>query len=255
MTRRRHNTALITGAGKRVGRVLALDLAQRGFAVAVHVNASRADGAAVAREIEAGGGKACTVQADLADIHALEPMWRSAVGALGPIDVLINNASVFEDDRAPYVAPALWDRQMAVNLRAPVFLTQMLARGLEDGVRGDVINIIDQRVLRLNPMFVSYTLSKSALWTATKTLAQGLAPAIRVNAIGPGPTLANTRQAAADFAAQRAATLLGEGSKPEEIAKALAYLLDSEAVTGQMIAVDGGQHLVWRTPDVDGISK
>ncbi len=255
MNRRRHNTALVTGAGKRVGRALALDLARRGFAVAVHVNASRDDGAQVVDAIVAQGGRATLVAGDLADIHALEPMWQAAVAALGPIDVLVNNASLFEDDRAPFVAPALWDRHMAVNLRAPVFLAQFLARGVAEGERADVINIIDQRVWKLNPQFISYTLSKSALWTATRTLAQGLAPAIRVNAIAPGPTLSNSRQTPDDFNAQVEATLLREASRPEEIAKALGYLLESDAVTGQMIAVDGGQHLIWRTPDVDGICE
>ena len=254
--------ALVTGAGARLGRAMAVELARRGHAVAVHYNGS-ADGAAeTARLVRAEGAEAAALQADLLDDGATRTLLRRAAEALGgPITVLVNNASIFEYDTLATATPEGWERHMASNLRAPFWLMQaMAAQGLEPAVEdgepvatGLVVNMIDQRVRKLTPEFMTYTLAKSALWTLTRTGAQALAPAIRVNAIGPGPTIRGHRQSEAHFAAQRAATVLGRGADAGGIAGALGYLLSARAVTGQLICVDGGQHLAWQTPDVLGV--
>lgn len=243
--------ALVTGAGKRIGREIVRALAQRGAAVAVHYRGSAGDAASLVAEITAQGGRAVAVSADLiseADTATLIPGAAEALG--GPIDVLVNNASTFAPDSATVHDRAGWDSHMQVNLRAPILLSQALALGLPPDAEGAILNLIDQRVWKLNPTFFTYTLSKSALWTATRTLAQALAPRIRVNAIGPGPTLANVHQQGDAFSTEAAATLLGRGSPPVDIAHAALFLLEARSVTGQMIAVDAGQHLVWQTPDV-----
>jgi NAD(P)-dependent dehydrogenase (short-subunit alcohol dehydrogenase family) len=255
-------TALVTGAGKRLGRAMALYLAKRGHDVAVHYASSAAEAEAVADEIRAMGRKAVTLQADLlveAETAALIP---AAVAALGPLTVLVNNASIFEYDRIETSSRESWDRHMESNLRAPYVLTQGFARQCPPAVadengeplaQGLVINMIDQRILKLTPEFSSYTIAKMGLWALTRTAAQGLAPNIRVNAIGPGPTLQGARQSADHFARQRAATVLGRGANPSDITAALGFFLDSPAVTGQFLAIDGGQHLAWQTPDVLGL--
>lgn len=243
--------ALITGAGQRLGQAMATALGERGYAVAVHYRSSDKGARATADAVEAAGGRAALVQADLgkeADVTGLVAKAGEALG--GPLGVLVNNASAFEDDEVLTHARSSWDLHMEVNLRAPIVLSQAFANALPDSAHGVVINMLDQRVWKLNPNFFTYTLSKSALWTATKTLAQALGPRIRVNGIGPGPTLQNARQAPEDFQKQVDATLTGRGSNPDEIARALLFLIDADAVTGQMIAVDGGQHLIWQTPDV-----
>jgi NAD(P)-dependent dehydrogenase (short-subunit alcohol dehydrogenase family) len=255
--------ALVTGAGKRIGRALALDLARRGHDVAVHYAGSSEAAEETAAEIRAMGRKAVTLRADLTredEMQALLPAAAKALG--GPVRVLVNNASIFERDEIGDVTRESWDRHMESNLRAPFVLVQaMAAQGLraepdaagEPVAAGLVINLIDQRVRKLTPDFTSYTLSKAALWTLTQTAAQALAPDIRVNAIGPGPTLQGPRQSPEDFAAQRAATVLGRGVSPEDIAAALGYFLEANGVTGQLLCVDGGQHLGWQTPDVLGV--
>ncbi|MEL7028907.1 MAG: SDR family oxidoreductase [Pseudomonadota bacterium] len=250
------NTALVTGAGVRVGRALALALASRGRRVAVHFNRSAEPAEAVVEDIRKAGGEAAAVHADLAAEAGIAQLIDRAADALGdPIGCLVNNASVFEDDGVETMTQASWDLHMAVNLRAPIKLIQDFA-GQEGGaLSGVAVNIVDQRVLKPTPQFLSYTASKAALYAMTRTLAQALAPRIRVNAIGPGPTLRNKRQSEEDWRKQNAATILGTGSEPEDIAGALLYLLDAKAVTGQMIAVDGGQHLVWQTPDVYGLTE
>ncbi|MEM6627193.1 MAG: SDR family oxidoreductase [Pseudomonadota bacterium] len=251
MTLRR---ALITGAGQRLGQVMAGALGARGYAVAVHYRGSNAGAEATAETVHAAGGSAQLVQADLQSETETAGLVAAAANALGgPLGLLVNSASAFLPDEAIDHRREGWDLHMDVNLRAPIHLAQQFAKQLPADQKGVVVNMIDQRVWKLNPTFFTYTLSKSALWAATQTLAQGLAPNIRVNAIGPGPTLRNARQSDEDFQKQVDATLTGEGSNPDEIARALLYLLDATAVTGQMIAVDGGQHLIWQTPDVVGL--
>jgi NAD(P)-dependent dehydrogenase (short-subunit alcohol dehydrogenase family) len=239
--------ALVTGAGRRIGAALAIAAGEAGFDVIVHVHHSEDAAAEVVDRLEALGRRAMAAPADLADPAACARLIEIAPA---PLTLLVNCASVFEDDDVRRLDPARFETAMAVNLRAPLLLASAMARRLPPGVAGHVVNILDQRVWRLTPRYFSYTLSKAALWTATQTLAQALAPAIRVNAIGPGPTLASVHQSARAFAAQAAAAPLGRGPTPEEIAAALTYLIDAASVTGQMIAVDGGQHLAWRTPDV-----
>jgi NAD(P)-dependent dehydrogenase (short-subunit alcohol dehydrogenase family) len=243
--------ALVTGGSRRIGRTLALRLAERGFSVAIHHRASPDEAEAVAAEIVALGGRAVTVDGELSepkDVAALVPR---AVQALGtPLTLLVNNASLFLDDRVGHLADAQWDLQLDVNLKAPVFLAQAFAAQAPEGADAQVINLIDQRVLKQNPQFFSYSISKAGLFHATRMLAQALAPRIRVNAVGPGPTLPSIHQSAEVFAAEAASTLLGKRATPEDIAQAVLYLVDAKAVTGQMIAVDAGQHLLWRTPDI-----
>ena len=240
---------LVTGAGKRLGRAIALDLAKAGYKVAVHYNSSALDAEEVVRQI--GSPRAAALKANLAVESETESLVPRAEAALGPLTALVNNASLFEEDSARSMTKASWDAHMAINLRAPVLLSQIFAQRLPDGGEGAIVNIVDQRVLKLTPKFFSYTISKAALWAATQTLAQALAPRIRVNAIGPGPTLKGARQSEADFARQNAATILERGSPPQDICDAVRYLLSARSVTGQLIAVDGGQHLAWKTSDTD----
>jgi NAD(P)-dependent dehydrogenase (short-subunit alcohol dehydrogenase family) len=255
--------ALVTGAGRRLGRAMALHLAQRGFDVAVHYATSRSDAETLVEEIRALGRTATALQADLLDEEAMQELFPEALKALGgPITCLINNASIFDYDTIHTATRDSWDRHMNSNLRAPFVLTQaMAAQGLptqpdaanEPLATGLIINMIDQRVRNLTPEFVTYTLAKLGLWTLTQTTAQALAPNIRVNAIGPGPTLLGARQSIEHFTAQRAATISGRGANISDITAALSYFLDAPAVTGQLLCVDGGQHLGWQTPDVIGV--
>lgn len=247
--------ALVTGGARRVGAAIVRDLAAHGFAVAIHCNASRAEADRLADEIAAAGCKAAVVQADLADPDSMERIVPEAQAALGPVRLLVNSASVFEADSAAEFGWEVWDRHFAVHLKAPAMLTRQMAAALPDGAEGLVVNIIDQRVWRLTPGFFSYTLSKSALWTATRTMAQAFAPRVRVNAIGPGPTLKSERQAAADFQRQIDGVILKRGPDLAEFGATIRYLWQARSVTGQMIALDGGQHLAWETPDVLGIAE
>lgn len=255
-------TALVTGAGKRLGRAMALYLAGRGHDVAVHYSSSADEAEAVAAEIRALGRRAQTFRADLLVETETEALIPAVTAALGPLTVLVNNASIFEYDRIDTATRESWDRHLESNLRAPYVLTQGFARQCppaltdeagEPLAQGLVINMIDQRILKLTPEFSTYTIAKMGLWALTRTAAQGLAPHIRVNAIGPGPTLQGARQSAQHFANQRAATVLGRGANPADICAALGFFLDSPAVTGQFLAIDGGQHLAWQTPDVLGV--
>ncbi len=244
--------ALITGAARRIGAVIAERLAAAGFDLALHVSdRSRPDAEALAARLRAGDRRVAVVCADLAALEESRDPLRDAAQALGPVTLLVNNASVFQEDSAAAFDRKTWDRHFAVNLRAPAQLGAAFAAALPADRRGSIVNILDQRVWRLTPQFFSYTLSKAALWTATQTMAQAFAPRIRVNAVGPGPTLANHMQDREAFAREAAAVPLERGSDPEEIADAVLYLARAQAVTGQMIAVDGGQHLAWRTRDVD----
>ena len=238
-------SVLVTGGAQRIGRAIALALAADGWAVAVHHHRSRDAADAVVAEIAARGGRALALVADLAredDTAALVPQ---AIAALGPLGCLVNNASVFERDEALEVTRASWDRHVEVNLRAPFVLMQEFARRLPPQSRGAIVNILDERVWNLTPHFISYTLSKAGLWTLTQTMALALAPRIRVNGIGPGPTLPSPRQTEEQFRRQCGLMPLQRGTTPAEIAAAVGFILASPAMTGQMIALDGGQHLGW----------
>ena len=248
-------SVLVTGAAKRIGRTMAIDLAEDGWDVAVHCNTSIAEAEEVANNIRNIGRRAVVVCGDLSDAEVPEKLIIEASRALGGLTCLINNASLFEPDEVGTITQASWAEHLDTNLRAPVFLSQAFARQLPPATEGNIISIIDQRVWKLNPRFFSYTTSKSGLWTATRTLAQALAPRIRVNAIGPGPALPSIRMDQAEFDKQAALTLLGRGTSPGEISAAVKFILSQPALTGQMIALDGGQHLVWQTPDVVEVNE
>ena len=255
--------AVVTGGAHRLGRAMALYLAGRGYDVVVHYAGSADAAAQTVADIRALGCKAQPLQADLLDPAQTDALIPRAVAALdGPLTLLINNASIFEYDSIANASATSWDRHIGSNLRAPFFLSQAFAAQApkatpdaqgEPLARAMIVNMLDQRVLKPTPEFITYSLAKHALWALTRTMAQALAPDIRVNGIGPGPTMQGVRQSPGHFAAQRAATILGRGASPAEICTTLGYLLDSPGVTGQMIAVDGGQHLAWGTPDVLGV--
>ncbi|MDX1779904.1 MAG: SDR family oxidoreductase [Thalassovita sp.] len=257
--------ALVTGAGRRLGRSMALYLANRGFDVAVHYGSSVHDAQSLIDDIRSTGRRAVGFQADLLCEEATQALFPKVVDAFdGPVTCLVNNASVFEHDRLETATRESWDRHFESNLRAPFVLTQAMAAQVPDPVldemgepiaQGVVVNMIDQRVRKLTPEFMSYTLAKMGLWAFTQTAAQGLAPRVRVNAIGPGPTLQGARQSDNHFKGQRAATVLERGSNPSDVTAALGFFLDSPAVTGQLICTDGGQHLGWQTPDVMGVEE
>lgn len=245
-------TALVTGAGRRIGAAMARALADDGYAVAIHARRSTGEATALADAIVSRGGRAVVVTGDLASPEDVDALLPAAAAALGPIGVLVNNASVFEDDRAPDVTRGALEHHYRVNVATPVLLAQALARGLPGDAEGVVVNMIDQRVWKLTPQFVSYTLSKAALFTATQTLAQALAPRVRVMGLAPGPTLPNEMEGTAGFEQEVAGTLLGRGPALAEFGAALRFILATPSLTGQMIVLDGGQHLGWRTPDVIG---
>jgi NAD(P)-dependent dehydrogenase (short-subunit alcohol dehydrogenase family) len=240
--------ALITGGARRIGRAIALALAGAGYAVALHAHRSRTDAEALASEIAGQGGRAVVVLGDLADAQAVRGLVPAAA-AFAPLTLLVNSAAEFEPDDIETLEPVRFERTMAVNLAAPLFLAQAFAAQAPRGA--SIVNVLDQRVVKPTPRFLSYTLSKSALYTATTTLAQALAPRIRVNAVAPGPTLPSPRQSEAEFAAQAATLPLARGPSPEDIAAAVVYLAGADGVTGVTIPVDGGQHIAWRTPDSD----
>lgn len=237
--------ALVTGGAKRLGRAIALALAEAGFDVAVHFHTSAAEASEVVRTIAGRGRRAVALTADLAREEEVVRLAEAARDAIGPIGVLVNNASVFERDEWDDVTRESWDRHLEPNLRAPFVLTQAIARSLPADREGVVINLLDQRVWSLTPHFVSYTLSKAGLWALTRSLALALAPRIRVNGIGPGPALPSPRQTAEQFARQAASVPLGRPTSPEEVARAVLAILALPSMTGQMIALDGGQHLQW----------
>ncbi len=241
---------LITGAAKRIGRQLAVDLAGAGYDIAIHFNESASEAEDVAAEIRALGRRAALVQGDLALAGSPEQVIKSSVLQIGTLSGLINNASIYEFDQVGAISAESWQTHMDINLRAPVLLAQAFAAQLPKGTQGNIINLIDGRVWKLNPQYFSYTISKSALWTATRTLAQALAPDIRVNAIGPGPVLPPKGMSVMQHARDEANTLLGHGVSPSEISAAVRFVLSQSALTGQMIALDSGQHLLWKTTDI-----
>lgn len=241
-------TALVTGAAHRIGRAIALDLAAHGFDIAVHYNRSGDAASKLVEQIQGMGRKAVALGADLARENETATLIDRAMGALGPIGLLVNNASRFEFDMWDDATRESWDVHMETNLRAPFLLSQHMASALPEEAEGVIINLLDQRVWNLTPYFVTYTLSKAGLWTLTQTLALALAPRIRVNAIGPGPTLKSERQDDDHFRMQWDATPLQHGATPEEIAAGIRFVLSAPSMTGQMIALDGGEHLGWAQP-------
>lgn len=240
--------ALVTGAGKRLGRAIAVDLARGGYGVAIHANRAIDEAEALASQLRAEGCRAAAVAADLHDIAETQGLVARSAEALGPIDLLVNNASAFVPDEAGRFDPQSYATHFDLHVRAPMILGAALAEQMPAARQGLIVNIIDQRVLALTPRFFSYTLSKSTLWTMTQTMAQAFAPGIRVNAIGPGPTMKSDRQDDADFQAQIDSLPLGQGPTLDEFARTIRFLFDTPSITGQMIALDGGQHLIWRLP-------
>jgi NAD(P)-dependent dehydrogenase (short-subunit alcohol dehydrogenase family) len=244
--------ALVTGGARRIGRAISLALHEAGYAVAVQANRSAEGADELCAEIARDGGRAAAVRADLAEQASVAGLVSAAAKAVGPLTLLVNNAAMFEPDAIGSLDAACFDRQLAVNLRAPLFLSEAFAaqaQNLSEESGAAIVNILDQRVFKLTPQFVSYTLAKSALHAATRLLAQALAPKVRVNAVAPGPTMQSARQDAEDFARQVAAVPLGHGPTAEEIASAVVYLASARSVTGATLIVDGGQHLAWQTPD------
>lgn len=237
---------MITGAARRIGRAIAVDLAANGWKVGIHYNTSKDEAEAQCAEINEHGGHAAIVQADLEQGDHVDSLLFKTGECLGPVTCLINNASVFEHDTPTTATPESWNRHMQINLHAPFVLTQRFVEQLPETTNGNVINIIDQRVWNLTPQFTSYTLSKSGLWALTRTLAQGLAPQVRVNAIGPGPTLKNTVQDQQSFEQEWSSVLLRRKVDVGEICDAVRFILDANSMTGQMIALDSGQHLGWQ---------
>lgn len=248
MTMIERKVALVTGAGRRIGRALALDLAAQGWTVAVHYFSSKADADEVVAECGRLGGRAVAVQANLAREAEVDDLVPEVIERLGALTLLVNNASVFERDEAADATRQSWDLHMEVNLRAPFALSQAFVRQLPQGRSGLIMNILDQRVWNLTPHFLSYTLSKSALWTLTRTMAMAFAPDVRVNAIGPGPTMRNERQSEDHFKAQWSAVPLKRPTAAADICAALRFFIESPSVTGQMLALDGGEHLGWAQP-------
>ena len=250
-----NKAALVTGGAQRIGRRIVERLAAEGYAVAIHCRRSTEEAQAMAERIVATGGRAAVVRGDLADGAAVERLVPEAVRALGSLTLLVNNASEFEPDEVETLSQERWDRHFAVNLRAPAFLARDFAHQVPADGRGSIVNIVDQRVWKLTPQFFSYTLTKAALFSATQTMAQALAPRIRVNAIGPGPSMPSERQSQEDFQAQVSALILKRGPQLEEFGKTIRFLYETPSITGQMIALDGGQHLAWQTPDVAEITE
>jgi NAD(P)-dependent dehydrogenase (short-subunit alcohol dehydrogenase family) len=253
--------ALVTGGARRLGRAMALELARHGTDVAIHFNGSRDEAEAVASEAQSIGVKATVLQADLLDDDQVASLVDRAAAELGFLDVLVNNASIFDYDTIETATNESWHRHIDSNLKAPLFLTQAFARQVpeaerddngEMSARGVIVNMIDQRVQKLTPHFMTYTVAKFGLWGLTQTTARALAPRIRVNAIGPGPTLQGANQSSSHFDNQRRSTILQRGPDEQDICRALRFILESQSVTGQLFCVDGGQHLGWETPDIRG---
>ncbi|NYJ10072.1 NAD(P)-dependent dehydrogenase (short-subunit alcohol dehydrogenase family) [Rhizobium leguminosarum] len=255
MNHKRLRSALVTGAAKRIGRAIAEDLAANGFSVAIHANGSLSEAEELVAELRQKGYRAIALKADLTNIGETGELVKRASQALGPLDLLVNNASIFREDSARSFDAQAWAQHFDVHVRAPSILAAAFAEQLPDEATGLIVNIIDQRVWALNPGFYSYTLSKAALWTATQTMAQTFAPRLRVNAIGPGPTVRSARQSEEDFQAQIDGLIMKAGPGFGEFGQTIRFLFDTPSITGQMIALDGGQHLAWQTPDVAEITE
>ncbi|MDG2475283.1 MAG: SDR family oxidoreductase [Paracoccaceae bacterium] len=258
-----NGSALITGAATRIGKEMALGLAAQGVDVVVHYMNSRKEAEQVVHEANSFGVRAECIKADLLDDAEVKGLISRASSLLGnPLNILVNNASIFEYDNIKTASIASWDRHIGSNLKAPLFLMQEFSKQVADGDKdlngenipqGNIVNIVDQRVLKKTPEFFTYSLAKMGLWSLTQIAAQALAPNIRVNAIGPGPTLKGHRQDEDHFKTQRKNTVLKRGSAPEEILEALKFILNTPSLTGQLICIDGGQHLTWKTADILGL--
>ncbi len=247
--------ALVTGGGRRLGEAIVDHLATQGFAVAIHCDKSSNDAHRVAARIRQNGGAAVAIEGNLAQSDDLGDLMTRATSAVGPIGLLVNNAAMFEDDSIETLSPEGLMAHLRVNLAAPCLLASAFARNLPPDANGLVVNIVDQRVLKPTPQFFSYSLSKSGLWWATRTMAQALAPRVRVVGLAPGPTLKSAQQEEADFRRQSEAVLLGRGPDLAEFGTTIRWLIETPSVTGQLIALDGGQHLAWQTPDVIGVGE
>ena len=243
-------SVLVTGAAKRLGRAIALHLGESGWSVAVHYNNSQAEAEETVAALHQKGVHAAAINADLTLEDDTEWLIARARAAVGPLTALVNNASVFENDTIATMTRQSWDKHIEANLRAPLVLSRDFAEQLPDGTEGAIVNLLDQRLLKPTPQFLSYGVSRAGLHWLTVTLTQALGPRIRVNGVAPGPTLRNERQSEAHFKRQQESTILGRGATPDDVARAVGYLIEARAVTGQMIAVDGGQHLIWKTADV-----
>ncbi len=249
MTEKSKGHTLVTGAAKRIGREIAIALAEDGWTVGIHHRRSAADADALCRSLTNAGKRAYVVAADLDDDADIDRLMDEAVSAAGPVTCLVNNASVFEHDSLETLSRDSWDTHMNVNLWAPIKLAQSMENRLPDGETGNIVNIADQRVINIPPGFLSYTISKAGMWAMTQSLALALAPRIRVNAIGPGPTLPSPRQTQEQFDMQADRVPLGHGAGAGEIADGVRYILSASSLTGQIIALDGGQHLGWEFPE------
>ena len=238
-----NKNALITGAGRRIGRAIAMNLAEIGWHVGVHFFRSSDVAEELVDEIQSSGGRAVAIGADLGARGASSRLIKVAEEQLGPLTCLVNNASVFERDTVLTATRATWDQHMDVNLRAPFELAQAFVQQLPDAVEANIINIIDQRVWNLTPDFTTYTLSKAGLWGLTQILARALAPRVRVNGVGPGPTLQSVHQSEEVFTNEWSSMPLKRQVSPGEIAAAVRFILEAPAMTGQMIAIDSGQHM------------
>lgn len=248
MTENRLKTALITGGAQRIGRAIALSLAETGWNIVLQYNHSADEAEKTVAELKAHGCNAAAISASLEEDDAAVTLFDQAVDALGPVTCLVNNAAIFEPDTIETLTSESWAQHIEVNLHAPLVLSRKFAAALPDNESGNIVNIIDQRVLNPTPWFLSYSISKAGLLAQTEILARALAPRIRVNGIGPGPTLPSPRQDPEQFEKQKSATPLGQGATPEEIGAAVCFLLASPSITGQMLALDGGQHLGWDYP-------
>jgi NAD(P)-dependent dehydrogenase (short-subunit alcohol dehydrogenase family) len=235
--------ALVTGSARRIGRAIVEDLAAHGWAVAIHYHRSHDEASELLQKIAVSGGKAACVQADLGDLGSIAGIVRDAAKALGPVTLLVNNASIFEKDTVGALDRDLWRRQMTVNLAAPIFLAEAFARQVPAGADGNIINMLDQRIWRPTPTYFSYQLTKSALHTATETLALALGPNIRVNGIAPGPALPSAHQTPERYAKQLEALPLQHGPELVEFGRTVRYIVENRSITGQVVALDGGQHL------------
>lgn len=242
--------ALVTGSAQRIGAAIALRLARAGYRVVIHAHRHLDEARRLVATIKTEGGEAQSVAADLTDVSARSELIQSAANCFGPLTLLVNNASLFLSDRFEDENQTHWNANFELNLKAPIALARAFARQAPDHANASVVNLIDHRVMKLTPQHFSYTLSKSALYTATLTMAQALAPKVRVNAIGPGPTFANPKDGDMGLSREVAGVPLQRGVAVDDIAEAVLYLARATSVTGQMIAVDSGQHIGWQTPDI-----